>query len=631
LKHRKPVSEWFRQFAALVCGNTTMRSSRTALFRLFSLLGLVTTLTRGDPKVNQEPMGPDGDSLGCSISPGGAHVAVLANQGSHLAVFFDGVAGPKIDALQVNTSAAGRYPPPTFWAGQVPIVYSDDGSHWAYMARIGDEYVVMADGRELARGPLTGTQVAVLPLSFSAKGHHLFYSDLDAAGGYHVVVDGKPGPAARILPSVVMSPDGDHYAYVGEYSNAGVGLWSFVDGRRVNYFGDHLQYSGRGNLVSYVNLPDGVGFVLNGKPEIKAMRIDPLWMSPDGAQIAMVVTQNQATPSVLVVNGKPVDGTQGLTVEKVYFSPDGKRWAALCDKKTGTKFMIIDGKKGADYATIPSNSVPSDNMLHWRYVSEEPNPSDFSPYQLPTPGFTADSSKFVYAAGTAGRQFVVIDENESNGYQSAMPIVPVLSTTGHRIAYFGDAPNRRQHLVVDGADTELGPQFASGTTNRLMQLTFSPDAAHFGVLQGTTLNVDGVLQPGVTIDTYVFSPAGGHVAYLAAVANKQSLVVDQKVVSDKAGAVKSIFFSPDGDHVYWFSQGNWASLGTKDSYMLFVDGKPATHFQPALNGYILRKNFSADGSLNFVALTDGDARRFHVSSETSLGALLAAAPPIKAK
>jgi len=611
-----------------------MRSSRTAFFRLFGLfgcLGLATTMARSDPKVSQEPMGPDGDSLGCSISPGGAHVAVLANQGSHLAVFFDGVAGPKIDALQVNTSATGKFPAPTFWAGQVPIVYSDDGSHWAYMARVGDEYVVMADGKELSRGPLTGNQVSSLPLGFSAKGRHLFYSDLDAAGGYHVVVDGKAGPAARLLPSAVMSPDGEHYAYVGEYSNAGIGLWSFVDGRRVNYFGDRLQYSGRGNLVSYVALPDGVGLVFNGKPGIKAMRLDPLWMSPDGAQIAMVVTQNQATPSILTVNGKPVDGTQGLTVEKVYFSPDGKRWAALCDKKTGTKFMIVDGKKGPDYATIPIDNPPSDNMVHWRYISEEPNPSDFSPYQLPTPGFTADSSKFVYVAGTAGRQFVVIDENESNGYQAASPIVPVLSTSGHRIAYFGDAPNRRLHLVVDGADTEYGPQFASGTSIRLMQLTFSPDAAHFGLLQGTTLNVDNVLQPGAVFGTYVFSAAGGHVACLATVADRPSLVVDQRVVSDKPGMVKSIFFSPDGEHVYWFSQGNWASLGTKDSHMLFVDGKPATHFQPALNGYILRKDFSADGSLNFVALTDGNVRRFHVTSETNLGALLATIPPIKAK
>jgi hypothetical protein len=65
--------------------------------------------------------------------------------------------------------------------------------------------------------------------------------------------------------------------------------------------------------------------------------------------------------------------------------------------------------------------------------------------------------------------------------------------------------------------------------------------------------------------------------------------------------------------------------------MLFVDGKQATHFSAALNGYLIRKNFAADGSVNFVALTDGNVRRFHVTSETNLGALLAATPPIKVK
>ncbi len=65
--------------------------------------------------------------------------------------------------------------------------------------------------------------------------------------------------------------------------------------------------------------------------------------------------------------------------------------------------------------------------------------------------------------------------------------------------------------------------------------------------------------------------------------------------------------------------------------MLFVDGKQATHFSAALNGYVIRKNFSADGSLNFVALTDSNVRRFHVTSDMNLGTLLAAAAPIKVK
>ena len=66
----------------------------------------------------------------------------------------------------------------------------------------------------------------------------------------------------------------------------------------------------------------------------------------------MIITPQPGAQSFLTVDGKVVPGTQGGRVEKVYFSPDGKHYAALCDMKTGAKFMIIDGKKGDEYPAI---------------------------------------------------------------------------------------------------------------------------------------------------------------------------------------------------------------------------------------------------------------------------------------
>jgi hypothetical protein len=43
------------------------------------------------------------------------------------------------------------------------------------------------------------------------------------------------------MPNVVFSPNGAHYAYVGEYARNGQGVWSVVDGRQVNFFGDQLH------------------------------------------------------------------------------------------------------------------------------------------------------------------------------------------------------------------------------------------------------------------------------------------------------------------------------------------------------------------------------------------------------
>jgi hypothetical protein len=39
---------------------------------------------------------------------------------------------------------------------------------------------------------------------------------------------------------------------------------------------------------------------------------------------------------------------------------------------------------------------------------------------MPVPGFTADSSKFVYVATQGGRQFLVTDEDESNAFATAL-------------------------------------------------------------------------------------------------------------------------------------------------------------------------------------------------------------------
>src|SRR6266851_5616569 len=108
------------------------------------------------------------------------------------------------------------YRPATDWSpAPIPVIFSKDGAHWAYIAKQSDQYVVMLDGKELARGPInTGNLVNNLNLTFSANGQHLFWSEADAKGNFFIVVDSKPGPAMRDLLQLVLSPDGEHYAYL---------------------------------------------------------------------------------------------------------------------------------------------------------------------------------------------------------------------------------------------------------------------------------------------------------------------------------------------------------------------------------------------------------------------------------
>ncbi len=604
-----------------------------------SLLGLLATagLALANATVENQPLGPDGELFGGSISPVGGHIAVFAAKGSHYQIIMDGVEGPRIDNLIFNISGA-LYRAESSWVNMpIPVIFSKDGAHWAYMAKQGDEFVVMLDGKEFARGPINTRNLAnSLNLTFSANGQHIFWSDDDTQGNFVIVVDGKPGPPLRTLPQLVLSPDGNHYAYVN-YNRDGTGAWTFVDGRQVNYFGDNLQYTARNVLLSTMHTPDNNSvFVLNGKPSIKALSLSPMWVSDDGKQIAMIITPQQGAKSFLAVDGKQIEGTEGVPVEKVYFSPDGKHYAALCRTKTSGKFMIIDGKKGDEYPNISNGATDIANNTHWQYVTWTGNRGNFTDLQPPVPGFTADSSRFVYIANSNGRQFLVVNTDESDAFGDYL--APILSPVGNRMATYGVTPDNTQHILLDGKDTSYGP----GT--RINQLTFSPQGTHYAFInQNTTVFLDNVPQPGMMQGNYVFSLDDKHLAYQVTDNGQQRLLVDGKVICNKAGTVGHIFFSPDSKHIYWTSIGNLAVTqgipDTKDSIMLYVDGKPAMHYSD--NGTLLdpitdttvtlHTDFSADDVMTFIARTDGKLRRFHVKSDTDLDTLLAAAPAFKAK
>src|ERR1700722_6358374 len=233
-----------------------MANPKNLVLSFLALLG-AAGLARAGLTVDQQPLGPDGQLFGGVRSPVGNHLALFAGKGSHYQIIMDGVEGPKIDNLIFNIAGA-LYRAEAAWVNMpIPVIFSKDGKHWAYMAKQGDEFIVMLDGKEMARGPInTHNLGASLNLTFSANGQHLFWSDDDAQGNYVIVVDGKPGPAMRTLPQLMLSPDGDHYAYVN-YNRDGTGAWTFVDGKQVNFFGDLMQYTPRNVLVSTQRTAEG--------------------------------------------------------------------------------------------------------------------------------------------------------------------------------------------------------------------------------------------------------------------------------------------------------------------------------------------------------------------------------------
>jgi hypothetical protein len=405
-----------------------------------------------------------------------------------------------------------------------------------------------------------------------------------------------------------------------------------VDGRQVNYIGEIEKYSGRNVLISRASADGAQVLVFNGKPSIKAQGLQPMWVSPDGAQIALVITPRNGVPSFFTVNGKAVPGAQGLNVSNVFFSPDGKRWAALCNDKTGSSCMIIDGKKGESYQAIPNSSNSADNYQRWIWLHGE-SPASSSDVGITAPAFTADSSKFVYVATQGGRQFMVVEDEESNGYSGQLSLTPILSRVGHRIGLIAVATNGRQHVIIDGQEKEYGPPGSfGGIPGRCVYLTFTDDATRYAMVAGPHLVVDGVplggTNPGMQ---YVFSPDDKHVAYTAVDGGANRLFLDGKIIdkSPSVGQIRRMFFSADSQHLFTTKLFNMQSLGTKDSTQLSVDLKPATHYSDSAEsgGHPPNFEFSSDGVLSFAARTDDNVRLFHVTppSDTNVDTLLASA------
>jgi hypothetical protein len=588
-----------------------------------SLVVLVAAINcTAEVKVEEQVVGPAGKWVGCAVSPRGAHVAVLGLKGSRNVVLLDGVAGPTFDQLlaadgspHIVQSRDAREL--TLTQNFIPVVFSDDGTHCGYFARVGDEYIAVLDGKEIGRGKcrVAGRADVGGKLSFSPESKHMYYFEVDQTHGCRLMMDGRPESWSSDLPQVIFSSDGAHWAYVGTTEDAARKKtpWGVVDGQQVKFFGQPLGFTAKGRLVSVILDEAKRLFTLlfDGKPLIQGVNVRLAWISPLGEQVAAIVQPKYDAPSVLTIDGKPVPGTENVTIENVYFSPDGKHYAAIC-KGTTAEFMLTDGKKGQEYRDIVSTSNP--------------------------PTFTPDSSKLVYSASQAGRYFVIVNDEESEGFEYVKGLVVGGKS---RIAYQTTEGMAKFDVVVDGK------MLTPSRTRGLNAFAFSPDGAHYAFVCGTigsthlTLTVDGTDLPGVSVVQsvdlgqgnlfFLFSPDGKHIAYhgMDVTNNKPGgLWIDQKFILLGVGRM---IFTPDSQHFLWFSIDS-----VKGRQTLYVDGQrsvnvPNSNFDTMPEGWAM----AADGVLTFLTLDEGNIKRYRVtpSSDTSIANLLgnaSAAEPAKA-
>jgi hypothetical protein len=552
-------------------------------------------------KIEETVLAPLQQGARFQVSPHGLHVATIENDGSRAVVYYDGVEGPKFDQILTQLSTDG-------------VVFSPDGNRYAYCARAGNQYVVMVDGKELARssesqgGTVVGTNCQ---LGFTSNNKHVYYfsnvtvTNPSTWGFTRFVFDGKPEPpngSEWDTRELAFSPDGDHYAYVWNDPKRQKPWMLIVDGKPAPYRGGAPQWTNDSkHLYTQVQVPQGGGtdLLFDGKPLTRAFGFK-IYIPPVGNLVVVAVTggANFHPFSFLVVNGKKVPGSDTVErgmIDDVVFSPDSKHYAAICGDTNSHHYVITDGKRGQEYVSV--------NKL----------------------AFTPDSSTVVYESSVNGKSFIVVGEQEFGGSIGGVE-APVIAPAGNRVAALMTL-NSNPSILIDGKVRSLN---ARGAQN----LGFTPDGAHYAYFlldAGMSLHLalDGAVQPasnmgglGNASDAhYVFSPDSKHIAHLGLAPSNDSrgLFLDGKYIALGQSIVAGhLTFSPDSKHLYWFLQ----MPGVND-FRVFIDGKAVAELGSASNQGV--NDLSAvtwldvlpDGTLLVLAQDDNSLKRITITPSDS--------------
>jgi len=593
-------------------------------------------------KIEPVLMAPVEQGAQFAVSPQGIHVATLSHSGSRQVVVYDGVAGPKFDQIFGQNGAQA-------------FVFSPDGNRYAYCGRIGNEWVAMVDGKELARGSdtdqLGNIGLANCALGFTSNSKHVFFTSVakinSSTAAVRFVFDGKAGPlgAPTDSRSYVFSPDGNHFAYLLTDLSTPHSMRTqlFIDGQPAPYNAGDPQWSADSQHLytkRNVSVPNAsaIEVLLDGKPFMRAEWV-MLYIPPVGNMVIAHVKRGVGrTPSTefLVIGGKEVPGSENNNVsggiKDVKFSPDGKHYSAVYHDASGRSWVFSDGKKGQTYGGIGAFNTTSSEVTH-NYGSTS---------------FTADSSTLVYTgsmSGNANKNWIVYGGQESD------------EVLGVSDCLF--SPVKNHFLTTDSGVVTLdgkilhwpkqGPQSIG-----MDQLGFSPDGEHYAfrmqAREGPAMVVDGVVQQtgyapagsgfmSANNKPYVFSPDSKHIAYFcrsgnpAANPNDVYLCLDNKAVLLGPHDSVNLIFSADSNHLFWIRNEGRAI------YRVYVDGKPVAEgflaVGSGVGGGLGKESWQLgpDGNLLVLMQDDTSLKRVSItpSPSTSIATLFGGAPGLAAK
>ncbi len=556
-------------------------------------------------KLAESLMGPKTDRM--VLSEDGDHLAIVTAKGSRQIVLLDGVEGPVFDEIPANFGW-GNYR-----LNGGPIAFSPTGGRSAYVGRRAGDFIAVVDGKEAVTLMTPATAVGIGytdPLAwrfiFSRDGSRLAYAAREATSWvmmvdgvkspsykgldmtqavlngkrlfyvaqtpadqkWHLVVDGKAGPAYDTIRSLKVTPDGAHYAFIIEKR-------------------------------SPTARPAAV--VIDGVEGVTEKEISELEQAPDG-RVAYMATRAQTRPGVggnpphLIVGaldadwtttfGYPVFGVNNPPQMHVAWSADGKRFAYIQrnDPNPGVTMMVNGKAMGPTY-----NSTSA-------------------------PFWSPDGSRLAYVGNSPSGAFPVIDGQELEGYTWVKDFK--WSPDGKRYGFQG-ANATGIWMVIDGKQQPKSLGVQDGT------LTWSPDGKHVAYSSQTTGSgyqpmVDLVVQPhnlgtfharvlnnrNLFFPPLIYSPDGSRLAYVGTTAGMPRAAVWVNGVAQQ-GPMPSYFhpnWSPDSKHFAAVT-----SSGTL--WVIMIDGKLSPGYEDILELNLASDRFIDGHTFRFYGIKAGQVYR----------------------
>ena len=339
----------------------------------------------------------------------------------------------------------------------------------------------------------------------SPDGRRVAYMIMDGAG-VAVVVDGKKGESFEgfATGSLVFSPDGQHFGYVGTRPGRHVVVH---DGKLHEYSGVSRQG------VVFSSDSQHVGWVAER----------------EGRQLA-------------VLDGVEGAGYDGIAPQGILFSPDGKRH--LYQAKSADKYLVVlDGEEGRLWDTIAGLRF-SEGGHHALYVAMrdgkwyavidgvDHGPYDelrsLNPASKGTPDqmievfeVSANGTRVAFLAKRDEQWYLVLDGKEQGPFQTCAGLA--LSPEGSRVAFLATR-GEGWFMSVDGVEQ---------TGQSLESLSFSPDGLRLASVvkhgekrRARIDNEEGKEYDKIEAPGIRFSYDGRRTAYLAELGGEKLVVVD---------------------------------------------------------------------------------------------------------